>query len=134
MPYSRVTRTAYGADAIAYARGHGRGHDGTGSRNLHVAAVNMLPDSVMSFEKQMQKFWDRADPRHTTQVDRFIISFHPDELDPDNPRDWLRALDIGRTFAIENSPFSQSAIFVQADSRGHKLHIHIHSQTHSATI
>ena len=60
----------------------------------------MLPDNVVRFEAQMQKFWDRADPRHTTQVDRFIISFHPDELDPDNPRDWLKALDIGRTFAI----------------------------------
>ena len=125
MPYSHVTRTAYGADALAYARGHGRGHNGAENRNIYTAGVNMLPDEAIPFEIQMRKFWDRASAKHTTQVNRFIISFHPDELDPDDPADCQKALKIGIAFAKENCLHSQSAIFVQADGVGHKLHLHI---------
>lgn len=125
MPYSHITRTSFGADAIAYARGHGVGHDGTEKRNQLVGAVNMLPDHVISFEKQMQPFWNKADPRHTTQINRCIVSFSTEELDPDDPGDCARALDIGREIARANAPDCQSAVFVQTDGRGHKVHIHI---------
>lgn len=125
MPYSHVTRTAYGADAIAYARGNGTGHNGAEARNQYVGAVNMLPDEIVSFECQMQPFWNKADPRHTTQIDRFIVSFSPDELNPDNPEDLATARDIGCEIAKENAPDNQSAVFVQTDGTGHKVHIHI---------
>lgn len=125
MPYSRVTRTISGMDAIAYARGHGRGHNGMRNRNLYVVGINMLPDEIVPFEKQMQPFWNKADPRHIIQADRFIISFALEELNPDNPEDCLKALEIGCEFARTNTPDSQSAIFVQADGRGRKLHLHI---------
>ena len=75
MPYSHITRTAFGADAIAYARGDGKGHNDNEVRNEYIGCVNMLPDNVVPFEKQMQPFWDRADSRHTTQTNRFIVSF-----------------------------------------------------------
>ena len=94
MPYSHVTRTAYGADAIAYARGHGTGHNDETVRNIFVAGVNMLPDEIVPFEQQMQPLWDKADPRHKTQVNRFIVSFATSELDPDSPEDLGKALDI----------------------------------------
>ena len=127
IPYSHVTRTMHGADAIAYAKGYGQGHNGAESRNIHIAAVNMLPevDGGPSFAEQMQYCWNRASPLHTTQVDRFIISFHPDELDPDNPRHCMVALDIGVAFAKENCPRAQSVVYVQSDGVGHKLHLHI---------
>lgn len=89
MPYSHVTRTAYGTDAIAYARGHGSGHNGEENRNIFVAGVNMLPDEIVPFEQQMQLVWNKADPRHKTQIDRFIVSFSFDELDPDKPEDLI---------------------------------------------
>lgn len=125
MPYSHVTRTAYGADALAYARGHGAGHDKEQARNVLIGAVNMLPDEIVPFETQMQPLWDRADPRHKIQVDRFIVSFATSELDPDDPGDQAKALDIGCEIAKANAPDCQSAIFVQTDGVGHKLHIHI---------
>ena len=124
LPYSHVTRTMNGADALAYARGHGRGHNGTENRNIYVAGVNMLPDEVIPFEIQMRKFWDRASAKHTTQVNRFILSFHPEELNADDPQDCLTALKIGIEFAKTNCPHSQTAVFVQNDGHGHKLHLH----------
>ena len=127
LPYSHVTRTAHGADALAYARGHGRGHNGVENRNIYVAGVNMLPDEVIPFEIQMRKCWDRASVKHTTQIDRYILSFHPEELDADSPADCLKALKIGIEFARMNCPHSQSAVFVQSDGVGHKLHLHVAS-------
>lgn len=125
MPYSRITRTAYGADAIRYARGHGRGHDGSEKRSLYTAGVNMLPDRALAFERQMEPLWDRMDARHKIQVDRCVVSFSPNELDPDKKEDQLKALEIGCRIAEANAPRCQSAVFVQADGKGHKLHLHI---------
>lgn len=125
MPYSRVTRTAFGADAIRYARGNGKGHDGSEARNRYVSGVNMMPDDVIPFEEQMQYYWDHASAQHKIQVNRFIISFSPDELNPDDPDDCMKALEIGRQFAKENAPDCQSAVFVQTDGVGHKVHAHI---------
>lgn len=125
MPYSRVTRTAYGADAIRYARGHGKGHNGHQRRNIYTTGVNMLPDVTVRFEEQMQPLWLRMDARHKIQVNRYVVSFSPNELDPDSEADQLTALEIGRRIAETNAPDCQSAVFVQADGKGHKLHLHI---------
>lgn len=125
MPYTRVTRTAFGADAIKYARGTGKGHNGAASRNQIVIGVNMFPDDVVPFEQQMQEYWDRADPRHTNQVNRFIISFSRDELDPDKPDDVMKAADICVQFAREIAPESQSAVFVQTDGESGLVHGHV---------
>lgn len=125
MPYSRITRTAYGVEAIRYARGNGRGHDGSEKRSLYSAGVNMLPDRALSFERQMKPLWDRVDARHKIQVDRCVVSFSPKELDPNDKEDQLKALEIGCRIAEANAPNCQSAVFVQADGRGHKLHLHI---------
>ena len=125
MPYSRITRTVAGTDAIAYARGNGAGHNNNEVRNEYMAGVNMLPDEVVSFEQQMQPFWDRADSRHIIQVDRCIVSFHPSELDPDKPEDCAKRLAIGCEIAKRNAPDNQSAVFLQKDGKGGKIHLHI---------
>ena len=125
MPYSRITRTAYGADAIRYARGYGKGHDGSERRYLYSAGVNMLADRSVRFEEQMRPFWDRMDARHKIQVDRCVVSFSTNELDPDDEADQLTALEIGCRIAKTNAPDCQSAVFVHADGKGHKLHLHI---------
>lgn len=126
MPYSRVTRTAFGSDAIAYARGTGRGHNGGEKpRNEYTAGFNMLPDEVVPFEKQMQPFWNKADPRNKTQINRYILSFSDTELDPSDPKNSLKALAIAREFAQAIAPDHQAALFVQTDGKGGKLHVHI---------
>ena len=96
MPYSRVTRTAHGADAIKYIRGFGgKGHNGVKERNEYVTGINMLPDNVIPFEQQMQPVWDKADVRHTTQIDRYIISYSKKEVDPDDPEQVAKAHFVG---------------------------------------
>lgn len=125
MPYSHITRTAFGADAIRYARGDGKGHNGAEVRNEYTAGVNMLPDSVVPFEQQMQPLWDKAHARHTTQVDRCIVSFHRDELNPDKPEDRLKGLAICCEIARRNAPDNQSAVFLQVDGKGGLIHGHI---------
>lgn len=60
MAYSRITGTRNGADAIGYGRGKGKGHNNKKVRNMVISEVNMLPETVLSYEKQMQKYWDRA--------------------------------------------------------------------------
>lgn len=125
MPYSHITRTTFGADAIAYARGDGTGHNNNEVRNEYTAGVNMLPDEVVKFEQQMRPYWERAHSRHTIQVDRCIVSFHPDELDPDKPEDCVKGLAVGCEIARRNAPDNQSAVFLQKDGVGGKIHLHI---------
>lgn len=85
----------------------------------------MLPDVTVRFERQMQPLWDRMDARHKIQVNRYVVSFSPKELDPDNEADQLTALEIGCRIAEINAPDCQSAVFLQSDGKGHKLHLHI---------
>ena len=39
---AQVARTKYGAAAIDYALGHGKGHNGKKNRNEYISTVNML--------------------------------------------------------------------------------------------
>ena len=125
MPYSHVTRTRNGAEAIQYCRGEGKGHNQNAERNQYVFGVNMLPDDVVPFEQQMQLFWNRADSRHKIQLDRFVISFSPDELNPERPEDVLMAGAMLTEFAREYLPGHQVAVFIQTDGKGGKIHGHL---------
>ena len=123
--YTRITPAKDGAQAIAYARGiEGRGHNRT-QRNLYVAAVNMVPDEVMSFERQMGRCWRRASYRHEVQVRRIIASFSKKELDPDDPESPLKAAAMTMDFAEKFYPDRQAALFVQADGEGGCVHVHL---------
>ena len=124
MPYSRVTHTAYGAEAIAYTRGDGKGHNGAEQRNEYVMAVNMLPDAVMPFEQQMAYYWSKASSKNKNQVLRLVQSFSRKELDPDNPADGLRAAQIMYDTLQKGYPDRQAAIFVQKDGEGGYWHVH----------
>lgn len=128
MPYSRVTRTSFGADAIAYILGtatDGKGHNGHEVRNRYIGCVNMLPNEVVPFTQQMQVIWNKASERHTTQINRYVISFATSELDPNEPKNWGIAGAIGEEFARTIAPDNQSIITVQNDGKGEKLHVHI---------
>lgn len=124
MAYTKITRTAYGREALAYAL-NGRGHDGSEQRNLYVGGVNMMPPDVASYAEQMERYWIRADGKNKTQINRIIASFSPDELDPDDPESPLRAAQICDEFVQEYYPGRQAVVCVQNDGEGHKLHAHI---------
>lgn len=126
MPYTRITPSAFGREAIFYARGgdHQKGHNDNEERNLLIGSVNMLPDSIMSFEDQMQPIWNHASSRNKTQVQRIIGSFSPKELDPNDPNSPMKAMAIAQEFFEEYYPDRQVAIFVQSDGVGGKIHFH----------
>lgn len=125
--YSRISPTCNGRDALLYARGgkNGLGHNRAKHRNLLIGGVNLLPDEVMPFEDQMEKYWHRASPRHKIQVRRIIVSFSKKELDPLDPDSPLKALQIATEFAEKYYPNRQAAIFVQNDGVGGCLHFHL---------
>ena len=126
MPYTRITPSAFGREAIFYARGgdHQKGHNDNEERNLLIGSVNMLPDSIMPFEDQMQPVWNHASSRNKTQVQRIIGSFSPKELDPNDPNSPMKAMAIAQEFFEEYYPDRQVAIFVQSDGVGGKIHFH----------
>lgn len=131
MPVSRVTRARNGAASISYVRGgrrnarRAKGHNGAERRNEYFTGINMLPDGVMPFERQMQPFWNKARAGHTTQVDRFVISFSPRELDSRNPADVAKGHMIACEIARELFPGHQAAVATQIDGVGRKVHAHI---------
>lgn len=126
MPYTRITPSAFGREAIYYARGgdHQKGHNDNEERNLLIGSVNMLPDTVMPFEDQMQPIWNHASSRNKTQVQRIIGSFSENELDPNDPNSPMKAMTIAQDFFEEYYPDRQVAIFVQSDGVGGKIHFH----------
>lgn len=125
MAYSRITGTRNGADAIDYGRGKGKGHNNKKVRNMVVSEVNMLPETVLSYEKQMQKYWNKASAKNKNQVRRVIQSFSRNELNPDDPNDIQKANEIGMEFAQRAYPGFQAVVFTQIDGESGLIHNHV---------
>lgn len=53
-----------------------------------------------------------------------IMSFGRDELDPESPEDWVRAMRIARALVVDRFPTRQAVLFLQADGTGGNLHVH----------
>lgn len=53
-----------------------------------------------------------------------IMSFGRDELDPESPDDWVRAMRIARALIVDRFPTRQAVLFLQADGTGGNLHVH----------
>lgn len=126
MPYTRITPSRNGREAIDYALGgvDAKGHNGNEVRNLLVGSVNMLPPEVMGYADQMDMYWRRASSRNKTQVRRIITSYSKDELDPEDPHSAEIALAIAQEHAREAYPGRQVLICVQADGEGGCIHAH----------
>lgn len=122
MPYSRITKTSHGRDAIKYAL-EGKGHDGSAGRNVEVGVVNM--NLYGDYAEQMKTYWDKAIARHKTQILRIIISFAKEELDPSDENDRLKAQLIGQDFVKKYYPGRQAVVCVQIDGKSGLVHIHI---------
>ena len=127
MPYTRITATAFGKEAIDYALGgeKGKGHNGNEIRNLYVTSVGMFPNQPPSYADQMNEYWKLASSRNKNQVRRIVISFSEQELDPKDPNSALIAGEISRQFAKKYYPNRQALICVQNDGEGGKLHCHV---------
>lgn len=123
MAYSRVTRTAFGRDALAYAAGHGTGHNQNEHRNVHIGYVNLLPG--IDTADQMEVYWNRARKNHKTQVLRIVQSFSRKELNPKNEYHLLWANQIGQKFVKKYYPNRQAVVFTQIDGKSGLVHNHV---------
>lgn len=123
MAYSRVTRTAFGRDALAYAAGHGAGHNQNEHRNVHIGYVNLLPG--IDTADQMEMYWNRARKNHKTQVLRIVQSFSIKELNPQDENDILTANMIGQEFVQKYYPDRQAVVFTQIDGKSGLVHNHV---------
>lgn len=123
MAYSRVTRTKNGADALKYAEGTGRGHNGNEERNEFVSGVNLL--AGVPYAQQMQRYWDKARSNHKIQVIRIVQSFSKNEFDLENLNDGSLANELGIEFAKTYYPNRQVAVFTQRDGESGLWHNHV---------
>lgn len=142
MAYSKVTTSSHGALSIRYALDPGRnsvdahgqmeaamgrqdirGHNGNEKRNQLIGTVNMLPG--VRWEVQMGKYWNRASAKHKVQLIQLILSWSKRELNPDDPDDMEKALDIAMDMVNEHYPDRQALIFIQTDGEGGCVHAHI---------
>ena len=122
MPYTRVTRTAFGADALKYVLDD-KGHNGAEKRNEIVTPIKMHRGA--SYEMQMEKYWNKARSNHKTQMIRIVQSFSKNELDPDNPADIQKANVIGQELVDKHYPDRQALVCTQIDGVGRCVHNHI---------
>lgn len=123
MAYSRVTRTKNGADALKYAEGNGKGHNGNGERNEFVSRVNLF--ASVSYLQQTQRYWDKARSNHKIQVIRIVQSFSKNEFDPKNLNDGSLANELGVEFAYAYYPNRQVVVFTQRDGKSGLWHNHV---------
>lgn len=126
MPYTRITGSHNGREAIDYALGaeDNKGHNGNEVRNEFITTVGMTPNQPPSYADQMDMYWKQASRKNKNQVRRIITSFSKDELDPDDPKSVLIAGEIGRQHALKYYPDRQTLICVQKDGVGGCIHIH----------
>lgn len=125
MAYSRITGTRNGVGAIDYARSKGKGHNNKKVRNMVIGEVNLLPENVVTYEEQMQRYWNRASAKNKNQVRRIVQSFSRKELNPDDPMDIQKANEIGMEFAEEAYPGHQAIVFTQIDGESGLIHNHV---------
>ena len=125
--YTRITPTKNGIEAIQYARGgkDGKGHNDHEKRNLLIGGVNLLPDSVMPYEDQMNIYWKKASPKHKIQIRRIVGSFSKKELPPEDENSRFKAMEMATQFAESFYPDRQAAIFIQDDGVGGCIHFHL---------
>ena len=123
--YTHVSRTKNGAEAINYVLGNGKGHNGHAVRNIYLVGVNMLPNNTVPFVEQMQPIWNKAAPYHTTQIDRFIMSFSAKELNAKDSYDVSKGLYICCKVAEKLFPDHQCIVAIQSDGASGFLHGHI---------
>ena len=119
--YSYMKRVKVGKATLNYILKESA-HDGSDKRNQYVTGVNLV-DGV-SYFKQFQYFWDKADDCHTTQIFHMFVSFSPRELDPKNPAHVKWAHETGVAGISELYPNRQILVGTQIDGEAGLVHIH----------
>lgn len=119
--YTKMLRIKCGKAGLNYLLKESA-HDGSGKRNQYLTGVNMV-DGV-SYFKQFQYYWDKADDCHETQIRHIILSFSDRELDPKNPAHIKFAHENFTAYIAENFPNRQALVGTQIDGSEGLVHCH----------
>ncbi|MBQ8262337.1 MAG: relaxase/mobilization nuclease domain-containing protein [Lachnospiraceae bacterium] len=119
--YTMMKRVVYGKATLNYILKESA-HDGSDKRNQYVTGVNLVEG--VSYFKQFQYFWDKAEDYHETQVRHVIVSFSDRELDPTNQAHIKWAHEKGVEYIQEAFPNRQVLVGTQTDGAGGFIHIH----------
>lgn len=119
--YTKMTRIKQGKAGLNYLLNESA-HNGKDKRNEYLTGVNLV-DGV-SYFKQFQYYWDKADDRHEVQVRHIILSFSDRELDPKNPSHIKYAHENFTEYIHENFPNRQALVATQIDGKTGLIHCH----------
>lgn len=119
--YTKMTRIKQGKAGLNYLLNESA-HNGKEKRNEYLTGVNLV-DGV-SYFKQFQYYWDKADDRHEVQVRHIILSFSDRELDPKNPVHIKYAHENFAEYIQENFPNRQALVATQIDGKTGLVHCH----------
>ena len=120
--YTKMTRIKQGKAGLNYLLKESA-HNGKEKRNEYLTGVNLV-DGV-SYFKQFQYYWDKADDRHEVQLRHIIASFSDRELDPKNPAHVKFAHENMVEYAKEAFPNRQILVGTQIDGKSGLIHVHL---------
>lgn len=119
--YTKMTRIKQGKAGLNYILNEAA-HNNHEQRNEYVTGVNLV-DGV-SWYKQFQYYWNRANDGHETQLRHLICSFSARELDPKNPDDIRRAHELFTEYVQAYYPHRQVVVATQIDGKSGLVHCH----------
>lgn len=119
--YTKMTRIKQGKAGLNYILNEAA-HNNHEQRNEYVTGVNLM-DGV-SWYKQFQYYWDRANDGHETQLRHLICSFSARELDPENSADVRRAHELFTEYVQAYYPNRQIVVATQIDGKSGLVHCH----------
>ncbi|QDW28597.1 hypothetical protein FFF93_001450 [Arthrobacter sp. KBS0702] len=111
------------ADYLEFGAGaKKKGHKAAGTDRLAPGFYCDAP-SIAQFIKMGNWLADQNGRR--VKAHSYVLSFHPDELDVNDPRDLKRAGDLAFLLAKTMRPNSPAMVVVHADGKGGCVHAHI---------
>ncbi|AVL96159.1 MULTISPECIES: relaxase/mobilization nuclease domain-containing protein [Microbacterium] len=97
-----------------------------GERYVMASGVGGMLVSVAKQQmRDVRKKWGKDKPGAFVQAYHVIQSFAKDELDPEEPDDWLTAQKLGTALAEERFPGRQVLVVTQRDGRTGCVHNHL---------
>lgn len=106
-----------------------KGHKAAGTDRLAPGFYCDAP-SIDQFIKMGNRLAEQNGRR--VKAHSYVLSFHPDELDVNDPRDLKRAGDLAFLLAKTMRPNSPAMVVVHADGKGGCVHAHITILNHDA--
>ncbi len=125
LAYSRISHGHSYYNSLSYIL-EGQGHDGSEHRNLLVVPVGLIDETVESYYSQFGKLMLRKkSQRNINETRTAIVSFSPEELDPDAPESPYIAARIAIDICKKGFDGFPCVIAIQNDNDGHKIHMHM---------